>query len=181
MNCLLGYNGIVFDRPIFSIGHFFKALMFRAWSSPREFARLLSPRQRLQICLGDSNMAEEAEYLRVGTTMLVLGCHRSRLLAQSAFGFPPHQNPPHLLCRSVSRSESPLQRRRPAVGFGHSTNYYEACAAFVAESPDATDEARDIFSRWGEVLALLETNPDALGGPIGLDHQTVSVGANVGG
>ncbi|MCA9070319.1 MAG: proteasome accessory factor PafA2 family protein, partial [Planctomycetaceae bacterium] len=51
MNCLLGYNGIVMDRPIYSIGHFFKTLMFRAWSSPREFARLLSPRQRLQICM----------------------------------------------------------------------------------------------------------------------------------
>ncbi len=72
MNCVLGYNGIILDRPIFSIGHVFKSLMFRAWCSPKEFSRFLSPRQRLQVCLGDSNMAEEAEYLRIGTTLLVL-------------------------------------------------------------------------------------------------------------
>ena len=42
------------------------------WLSPRDYFQLLQQRQRLQIGLGDSNMTETAEFLRVGTTALVL-------------------------------------------------------------------------------------------------------------
>ncbi len=34
----------------------------------------------------------------------------------------------------------------------------------MAESNDATDEAKDVLNRWGEVLSLLETNPSDLVG-----------------
>jgi proteasome accessory factor A len=164
MNCQLGYNGIVFDRPIYSIGHFFKSLMFRVWSSPREFTRLLAPRQRLQICLGDSNMAEEAEYLRVGTTMLVLDAIEAGYIEQL-----PKVNRPikslHAICadpelKTAVRCKDGKSRTAVEI----QRLYLEACQSFVAESPDATNEARDILERWDEALTLLETNPDALVG-----------------
>src|SRR5262249_31681456 len=56
------------SRPVFNNAHFIK--FFYAFL-PR-WKELLAPRQRLQISLGDSNMCEEAEYLRVATTLLVL-------------------------------------------------------------------------------------------------------------
>jgi hypothetical protein len=56
MNCLIGFGGFLNDRPVFSFGHLFKAMAFQAWASVGEYLSLFKPRQRLQICLGDSNM-----------------------------------------------------------------------------------------------------------------------------
>lgn len=164
MNCLLGFNGIVMDRPIYSIGHFFKSLMFRAWSSPREFARLLETRQRLQICMGDSNMAEEAEFLRVGTTMLVLDALEAGYLADV-----PHIKRPIKSLRTICADPTLQTTIRCSDGKSRTSLevqrlYFQACQKFVAEAPHATDDARDILHRWEEVLTLLETNPEALVG-----------------
>src|SRR5262245_31444300 len=72
MNCLTGFGGLLGDRPIYCLGHFFKAIYADAWLAPQQYARLFRRRQRLQIALGDSNLADVAEYLRVATTLLVL-------------------------------------------------------------------------------------------------------------
>ena len=72
INCVLGLGGFLKDRPLFTMGHFFKAMCAESWLSPRDYLQLFQRRQRLQIGLGDSNMAELAEFLRVGTTSLVL-------------------------------------------------------------------------------------------------------------
>src|SRR5687768_9207913 len=72
MNCLTGFGGLLGDRPIYCLGHFFKTVYADAWLAPQQYLRLFASRQRLQIALGDSNVAQAAEYLRVGTTMLVL-------------------------------------------------------------------------------------------------------------
>ena len=45
-------------------------LTLLAIAPTRKFPSLLCRRQRLQISLADSNMCEEAEYLRFGTAML---------------------------------------------------------------------------------------------------------------
>ncbi len=109
-------------------------------------------------------MAEEAEYLRVGTTMLALDALEAGYLSKVPLISRPIKAlrifcaDPSLEAKvrckdGVLRSALDIQR-----------HYYEACARLVAESPDANDEARDILSRWGEVLSLLETNPGALVG-----------------
>ena len=72
MNCLTGFGGLLGDRPIFCLGHFFKTVYADAWLAPQQYLRLFNKRQRLQISLGDSNLADMAEYLRVATTLLVI-------------------------------------------------------------------------------------------------------------
>ncbi len=72
INCVCSLGGFLNDRPIFTFGHFFKTLCVECLLSPRDYFQLLQQRQRLQIGLGDSNMTETAEFLRVGTTALVL-------------------------------------------------------------------------------------------------------------
>lgn len=162
MNCLLGFNGIVFDRPIYSIGHFFKSLMFRVWCSPVELSRLMSPRQRLQICLGDSNMAEEAEYLRVGTTMLVLDAIEAGYLSSVPKVKRPIKSLRTLCADPTLQTAVPCRDGQSRTAIAIQRLYYEACARFVSESGEATNEAKDILERWDEVLTLLETNPDEL-------------------
>ena len=53
---------------MFSFGHFFKAVSIEAFLAPQDYRDLFARRQRLQIGLGDSNMADVTEFLRIGTT-----------------------------------------------------------------------------------------------------------------
>ena len=165
MNCLLGYNGIVFDRPVFSIGHFFKSLMFRVWSSPRELSRLLAPRQRLQICLGDSNMAEEAEYLRVATTMLVLDAIEAGYLARGSACQTANPLAAGNLRRPDDANQGSHERRQcRALRWKSNVSISMLARNSSPSQMIATDEAREILKRWTEALNLLELNPEALVG-----------------
>ncbi len=47
INCVLGLGGFLKDRPIFTMGHFFKAMCAESWLSPREFGQLFRRHQRL--------------------------------------------------------------------------------------------------------------------------------------
>lgn len=164
INCQIGYNGLVWDRPIFSIGHFFKSLMFKVWSSPREFLRLMEPRQRLQVCLGDSNMAEEAELLRIGTTMLVIDASEA-----GCFTDRPRVRRPLSLMRKVCGDPDFNLRYRVGKGRKWSSidiqQYYcDVCTSYVEAAGDVSDEARDILQRWQAVLADLREDRSRLVG-----------------
>jgi proteasome accessory factor A len=156
INSVLGFGGFWGNRPIFNVGHFFKAIYARVWFSPREYGRLFSSRQRLQIGVGDSNMCEVAEYLRVGTTLLVLD-----MIEAGGLRVVPYMSLPvealHAACMDLSLRKpvchvdgapaSPLQVQR---------HYYEACCDFVARLDDAPQEVRFLLNLWRDVLDGLE-------------------------
>ena len=71
MNCVTGLGGFISDRPIFTFGHFFKAVCIEGGFSLAEYRKMFSPRQRLQIGMGDCDLCQVAEFLRIGTTLLV--------------------------------------------------------------------------------------------------------------
>ena len=112
INCVLGLGGFLKDRPMFTMGHFFKAMCAESWLSPRDYLQLFQRHQRLQIGLGDSNMAELAEFLRVGTTSLVLD-----VIEAGAMPPLPTLRQPiralHQLCRDPSLCQSVRICRRP--------------------------------------------------------------------
>lgn len=72
VTCRIGYGDSLFRHPIFSFGHFLKAFIGEFPFNARDFADMFRRRQRLQIAIGDSNMAPFAELLRIATTTLVL-------------------------------------------------------------------------------------------------------------
>ncbi|WP_166825620.1 proteasome accessory factor PafA2 family protein [Thalassoroseus pseudoceratinae] len=162
MNCQLGYNGMIFDRPIFSIGHLFKPVVFSNWSSPREYLRLFEPRQRLQICIGDSNMAEEAEYLRIATTMLVLD-------ALEAGAVPANfrlSRPIHTLRQICGDLEFQKKYRfaggRPLTAIEIQREYLRVCQDYVDSAVNPPPEAKAVLKRWEEVLDLLLSDQEQL-------------------
>jgi proteasome accessory factor A len=65
INCIAGCAEFI--RPMFSLGQPIKPLAVLVRAN-----EVFEARQRVQISLGDSNMCEEAELLRLGTTMLVI-------------------------------------------------------------------------------------------------------------
>ena len=156
MNCLVGFGGMIGDRPLFSMGHFFKAVYAEAWFSPREYAELFSTRHRLQIGLGDSNMCETAEYLRVGTTMLVLDA-----IEAGIFRKPPRVARPiralHTICGDASlTAEVPLRDRQFVTALQLQRFYLAGCRTFLHQQENVPGEAWDVLRQWEQALEGLE-------------------------
>ncbi len=156
LNCVLSLGAFRNDRPIFAFGHFLKTLCVESVCSPREYCQLFGPRQRLQIALGDSNMSETAEFLRVGTTALVLDVIEAGELPPLA----PLRRPIkalHQLCADPTLTcRVPLRDGRRVTALQLQKHYLDACRQFLARRPDAPDEAHEVVAVWEEVLDALE-------------------------
>lgn len=166
INCLSGFGGFLYERPLFNFGHFFKTLGLEACFSPREYADLFAARQRLQIGLGDSNMAETAEYLRIGATMLVLD-----VIEAGEMPRVPRIRRPIRALRAICAD--PTLRTTVALSGGRNWTalhiqrfYLDACRAFLNRRPDAPAEAWDVLLRWEEALDLLARLPRSLIGTL---------------
>jgi proteasome accessory factor A len=148
------------SRPVFSLGHICKLV----FAVPLRWRELLAPRQRLQISLGDSNLCEEAEYLRVATTLLVLDAIEAGAITET-----PVPRWPLRALRQVSRDPTLTVsvairggRRMTALEIQHW--YLDACRRFVEGVADAPEEAWDVLRRWADVLDRLETDRSSLVG-----------------
>jgi proteasome accessory factor A len=166
MNCLTGFGGLLGDRPIYCLGHFFKAVYADAWLAPRQYARLFSQRQRLQISLGDSNLCDTAEYLRIGTTLLVLD-----VIEAGEMPVLPRVRQPMRSLRRVC-ADPELIAKIPLAGGGVRTAieiqrfYLEACRQFLVRRLDSAAEARDVLRRWEATLDALAEEPASLVGKL---------------
>ncbi|GIW91418.1 MAG: hypothetical protein KatS3mg109_1850 [Pirellulaceae bacterium] len=154
-NCVVGFGGYCSDRPIYTMGHFFKALCAETLFGIRHYWGLFAPRQRLQIALGDSNMCEYAEYLKVGTTLLVLDAWEAGYLKSV-----PSLAAPLKVLRSWVADPTLSSRARTKDGqtvtaLDVQWHYYEACRKYVAANVDASPEAQRLLDRWHEVLRML--------------------------
>lgn len=166
INCLCGFGGFMFERPLYNFGHFFKTLGLEACFTPREYADLFASRQRLQIGLGDSNMAEAAEYLRVGTTMLVLD-----VIEAGELPCVPRLPRPIASLRAICadptlRTTVRMSGRRNWTALQVQRFYLDACRAYLNRRPDAPAEAWDVVWRWEEALDLLARLPRSLIGTL---------------
>jgi proteasome accessory factor A len=166
MNCLTGYGGLLADRPVYSFGHFFKTAHADSWWNPAEYLQLFQGRQRLQIALGDSNRAEVAEYLRIGTTLLVIDAIEAGQLPQ-----PAKVRRPLRALRAICADPS-LTFRIPLAGGQSCTaielqrSYLEACRSFLQQHDDPPAEAWQILRLWEETLDSLDHDPSELVGSL---------------
>jgi Pup amidohydrolase len=166
VNCVVGLGGYLWDRPIFNFGHFFKSLSLESFLAPTDYALLFQARQRLQIGLGDSNMSEVAEFLRVGTTLLVLDAIEAGYLVHA-----PRVRRPirwlHRICLDWQLQQRiPLADRQRLTAVELQRIYLEACERFVGEHPQAPREAWEVLHRWRDALDLLENDPQELVGTL---------------
>lgn len=166
LNALLGFGGLLGERSVYSIGHFYKAALAEVWRTPLGYLRLLRPRQRLQIALGDSNMAQQAEYLRVATTMLVLDAIEQGALRDA----PRFRRPVRALHRFAADATLRVAARaaggREWTALDVQRFYLQACRQFVESHPHPPDEAREILRLWGQTLDALQSDWESLVGRI---------------
>jgi len=166
MNCLTGYGGLLADRPIFSFGHLFKTIYADSWLSPRDYFTLMRSQQRLQIALGDSNLCEVSEYLRVGTTLLVLDC-----IEAGQMPAVPRVRRPIAALRAVCADPDlsvtiELTGGRRTTPLALQRFYLEACRRFINRCEDPPEEARAILELWEETLDALADDPSSLVGSL---------------
>ena len=149
------------DRCVLDPGNLLKRLLigmdFRRVSIPPLFHR----RQRLQLGLSDSNMAQTAELLKVGTTSLVLDMMEDGFLAEA-----PRLARPidalHRLVQDPSLSETFRVRRRGQRGSVSMSaleiqrDYQRRAEAYLKEADAPSMEAFQVVRLWGEILDRLE-------------------------
>lgn len=153
------------DRPLFSLGQFLKPSLMALFHR-QAVKQLFHHKQRIQVSIGDSNLCEEAEYLRIGITALVLDAIEAGAIVR-----PPS---PRWALRALGRisrdaaltARLPLWRGRPLTALQIQRWYLNACRRYVHEQSDVPEEAWDLLSRWSAVLDDLEDNREALVGRV---------------
>jgi proteasome accessory factor A len=119
----------------------------------------------------------EAEYLRIGVTMLLLDAIEARALPPV-----PQLRSPIRAIRAFS-SDPTLSVRAPLAGGRQWTAlqiqrfYLNAVRHFLDARPDAPEEAHDVFRRWEEVLDALEEAVAA--GTLGGEPETRETASDV--
>jgi Pup amidohydrolase len=153
-------------RSVFYFCQVLKAINEALLGDWPSVARLFHRRQRLQLTISDSNMAQFAEYLKVGTTLLVLDALEAGELADV-----PRLRRPLRALRAIS-ADPDLRATVPLAGGGGATAleiqrfYLNACRRFVNRRDPANAEAQDVVGRWEETLDALEEDPARLVGKL---------------
>ncbi len=116
--------------------------------------------RRLHVIVGDANMCEVAQFLKIGTTAIVLKMIEDRFLPDLTL-----QNPVQSL-HEVSRDVTCTATIGLADGRSLSAvqlqwEYFERAKKFV-ELEDDTPENGDVLARWEHVLDSLESDPSTL-------------------
>ena len=122
-------------------------------------------RRRLSFAIGDSNMCEESEYLKIATTSLVLDA-----IEAGAFSEVPQLKGTIASLRKLN--SDPSLNAEVATSLGPRTAieiqqfYLNACRRYVESLEDAPDEAFEILRLWSDVLFQLASDPESLFGRV---------------
>lgn len=151
-----------FQQSIFCLNGIFKDLFKWMTRSKTDF---YSGRRRISFAIGDSNMCEEAEYLKIATTSLTLDAIESGAITD----FPRLKG----TIRSLRKLNSdPTLKATVKTSRGEMTAieiqqfYLNACRKYVESLESAPEEAFEILQRWSDVLFNLVNSPEELFGRV---------------
>jgi len=144
-----GFRG---ERPIFVYGHWLGQFCANSFMSLASTRRMFRRRQRLQIGLSDSNLADLAEYVKVGSVSLLLDMIESGAVD----GIPTVKRPVDSLHRIASDwnliARVPTSRGQMSAIEIQKT-YLNAAEKFVDSTPtNMRGEAPLVLHRWRELL-----------------------------
>jgi hypothetical protein len=147
-------------RSVFYFCHYIKSI-----ANPVEgVAPLFRRRQRLQITVGDSNMAQHAEFLKVGTTLLVLD-----VIEAGGLDDAPRLVRPLRALRAFSddpdlKATARLTDGRRVRALDIQRFYLDACRDYVDRNSAGDARAAHVLRLWKDTLDALERDPSVLVG-----------------
>ncbi len=116
--------------------------------------------RRLHVIVGDANMCEVAQFLKVGTTAIVLKMIEDRFLPDLSLEGPVRAL--HEISRDLTCTvEVPLADGRRLNAVQLQWEYFEHAKKYV-EREDDTPDQREILERWEAILTSLESEPLSL-------------------
>ena len=143
------------DRTIFDVGHLLKAYCAPFNLQWRPFLGIFRRRQRLQLGHGDSNRCQVAEFLKVGTTTLVIDMIEDGFLDPS-----PRLRQPidalHTVARDTALDAALETRTGSTTALELQRFYLEQAKAYLKQHPIASLEANQVVRLWEDVLDHLE-------------------------
>ncbi len=171
------------DRPLFDNGNLHKAFMLAGLSTlvlrPASFLGLFTRRSRFQIGMADSNRAQFAEYLKFGTSLLVLDAFEAGYLKDAPRLRRPVRSLRELVHDCSLSTSVPVhrltttdgERKRNANALELQRWYLERVRQYLHDrdadegaasiTPERVEE-REIFRLWSECLDLLTDDPGKL-------------------
>jgi hypothetical protein len=155
IDTVTGFGGYLNERPIYVFHHWLHQLCGRSLISTRSMTELFRKQQRLQVGLSDSNVSDTAEFLKVGTTSLVLD------LIESGGGrdLPRLIRPIEALHRIAGDWDLVARvatTRGEMSGLEIQRIFLKACWQFVKQQPsDPSKEVLEVLHRWEETLDAL--------------------------
>lgn len=165
-NTVVRLYGSLSSKPIFETHNFYKnfvrLLLIFDFGAYREY---FSRNQRLQIGLSDSNMADVAEYLRIGTSFLLIEMHKAGKLTK----LPQLNNPLKALDEfnsDITLSKSAETNLGKLTALQIQTHYLHAAKDYVSSMPVVNQEYLDIVNLWEKTLEQLSKDPGELFGQI---------------
>jgi hypothetical protein len=153
-------------RGIYDLPSILKAAGRLVLLRPRAFVGAFRRRQRLQISLSDSNMAQVAEYLKVGMTLVVLDMLEAGALVDAPLPVDP------IAALNAINADPTLRTPVPIVGGGEMTAlqlqrwYLECARKHVATAEVVAMDAHEVVRLWGQALDALESDPGTLVGKL---------------
>ena len=149
-----------FQKAVFCFNHQFKNLC-----KPNGSKALSSQRQRLSIAIGDSNMSQEATWLKVATTCLVIDAIEAGFIREV-----PRLKQPLKALKKIN--QSPELKATVDTSRGEMTAieiqqfYLNACRQYVESFEDPPQQALDVLRTWSDVLMRLSTDIESLFGRV---------------
>lgn len=143
------------ERPIFDTGNLMRPAFAAAHVHLGPIWSLFRRKQRLQLGLADSSMLEEAEFLKMGTTALVIDMAEAGFLEDA----PRLADPIRALHTLVA---DPALEARVVTNGGERSAlelqryYFDKAKQFVQQSKATSLEASALVELWREMLISLE-------------------------
>lgn len=157
-------------KSIFDLGNLYKKTIVAGIEllifKPRQLSLLLRPRQRMQLGFSDANRAQVSEYLKFGTTALIMEMAESRLLEDVPRLADPLQAARQISGDSTLSVQVAVLGRDPMSALELQRFYLEKARQYLRRTPSVSMEYHTVVRMWGEVLHALETNPNQLVGRI---------------
>ena len=143
------------DRSIFDIGNLMKPALAAAHFHVAPLLALFRREQRLQLGLADSSMLQEAEFLKAGSTALVL-----EMVEAGALHDAPRLKRPiqalHAIVSDPNLEVEVATDRGPMTALQIQRFYLERARAFVRGAKATSMEALQVTELWRRVLGDLE-------------------------
>src|SRR5512137_333961 len=114
--------------------------------------------RRLHVIVGDSNLAEVATYLKVGTTAAVLALLEDGVALEDLALEDPVRALKEISHDPTCRRKVRLKRGKEYSAVELQRAYLEQVAAYYA-SREPTPEVTDLLARWNAILDKLATDP----------------------